>query len=129
MVGYPQGSRNSAEFDIVSTVKMEEENVLAVRVYQFCDGTYLEDQDQWRMSGILCDVLLLTFPKYHIKDFQVQTLLDGDFKNAHLKVKVTIELRGLIGLKLLDSKGVSVAMESMQGSDPLTVFDIAMTEP
>lgn len=129
MVGYSQGSRNPAEFDIMSTVKMEEENVLAVRVYQFCDGTYLEDQDQWRMSGIFRDVLLLAFPKDHIKDFQVQTLLDGDFKNAHLKVKVTTEGGGLIGLKLLDSRGVTIATESMQGSDHPTVFNIAMTEP
>ncbi|OBT81229.1 hypothetical protein VE02_09979 [Pseudogymnoascus sp. 03VT05] len=129
MVGYSQGSRNPAEFDIMSTVKMEEENVLAVRVYQFCDGTYLEDQDRWRMSGTFRDVLLPAFPKDHIKDFQVQTLLNSNFKNAYLKVKVTTEGRGLIGLKLLDSRGVIVATEFMEGSDHPTIFNMAMTEP
>lgn len=48
-VGYHQGSRNPAEFDITEYVEKGEENVLAVRVYQFCDGSYIEDQDQWRM--------------------------------------------------------------------------------
>jgi beta-galactosidase len=51
-VGYSQGSRNPDEFDITSLVDLSEENVLAVRVYQLCDGTYIEDQDQWWLSGM-----------------------------------------------------------------------------
>jgi beta-galactosidase len=51
-VGYSQGSRNPDEFDITSIVEKEGENVLAVRVYQHCDGTYIEDQDQWWLSGM-----------------------------------------------------------------------------
>jgi beta-galactosidase len=52
-VGYSQGSRNPDEFDITSTVNKDGQNTLAVRVYQFCDGSYIEDQDQWkRLSGM-----------------------------------------------------------------------------
>ena len=50
-VGYSQGSRNSAEFDVTALVKREEENLLLVRVYQWSDGSYIEDQDQWWLSG------------------------------------------------------------------------------
>lgn len=52
-VGYSQGSRNAAEFDVTSHVFPDRDNVLVVRVYQWCDGTYLEDQDQWWLSGKL----------------------------------------------------------------------------
>lgn len=51
-VGYSQGSRNPDEFDITTLVNVDGENVLAVRVYQLCDGTYIEDQDQWWLSGM-----------------------------------------------------------------------------
>lgn len=51
-VGYSQGSRNPDEFDITSVVNTDGDNTLAVRVYQHCDGTYIEDQDQWWLSGM-----------------------------------------------------------------------------
>lgn len=51
-VGYSQGSRNPDEFDITELISQDAENTLAVRVYQFCDGTYIEDQDQWWLSGM-----------------------------------------------------------------------------
>jgi beta-galactosidase len=51
-VGYSQGSRNPDEFDITSVVDLDSDNTLAVRVYQHCDGTYIEDQDQWWLSGM-----------------------------------------------------------------------------
>jgi beta-galactosidase len=51
-IGYSQGSRNPDEWDISGAVEVDGDNVLAVRVYQFCDGTYIEDQDQWWLSGM-----------------------------------------------------------------------------
>lgn len=51
-IGYSQGSRNPDEFDVSDAVDLDGENTLAVRVYQFCDGTYIEDQDQWWLSGM-----------------------------------------------------------------------------
>jgi beta-galactosidase len=59
-MGYSQGSRNPDEFDITSAVNVDGENVLAVRVYQLCDGTYIEDQDQWWLSGMQVTRFLLS---------------------------------------------------------------------
>ena len=108
-LGYSQGSHNPDEFDISAFVNRDGQNLLAVRVYQFCDGTYIEDQDQWRLSGIFRDVLLLAFPVSHINDFSVETELDDQYRDATLKVTVYTNGHGAIKLKLLDSDGRIVA--------------------
>ncbi|RWA14877.1 hypothetical protein EKO27_g217 [Xylaria grammica] len=90
-VGYHQGSRNPAEFDITSVVDTAGENTLAVKVYQYCDATYIEDQDQWRMSGIYRDVHLVGFPSQsRVEDLFIQTKLDKDYTDAELKVRVDV---------------------------------------
>ncbi|KAI3325810.1 glycoside hydrolase family 2 protein [Xylariaceae sp. AK1471] len=90
-VGYHQGSRNPAEFDITDKVDQAGENTLAVKVYQYCDATYIEDQDQWRMSGIFRDVHLFAFPSQsRIEDLFVQTKLDKDYVDAELKVRIDV---------------------------------------
>ncbi|KAF3761719.1 family 2 glycoside hydrolase [Cryphonectria parasitica EP155] len=90
-VGYSQGSRNPSEFDITGLVRREEGqvNTLAVEVYQRCDGSYIEDQDQWWLSGIFRDVYLLFFPRDHLKDYSIETLL-GD-QNGSAEVRVRLE--------------------------------------
>ena len=70
-VGYSKGARNEAEFDITDLVHLTEENDLTVRVYQWSDGTYLEDQDMWWLSGIFRDVELLGIPFEGINDLTV----------------------------------------------------------
>ncbi|KAK5106919.1 hypothetical protein LTS08_001042 [Lithohypha guttulata] len=112
-VGYSQGSRNASEFEVTALIDESETNTIAVQVYQYCDGTYLEDQDQWRFSGIFRDVYLHAFPEAHIEDFRVQTLLDDDFENAELRVEVNTVGSGTIALKLLGPKG-EVVLESSQ---------------
>lgn len=73
-VGYSQGSRNPSEFDITDLVRAQgETNTLAVQVYQRCNGSYIEDQDQWWLSGIFRDVYLLYFPKIHLQDYSIWT--------------------------------------------------------
>ena len=62
-IGYSQGSRNTAEFDVTEALK-DGDNVLAVKVYKFCDGSYLENQDMWWFAGIIRDVSLISRPKY-----------------------------------------------------------------
>ncbi|KAI3339662.1 beta-galactosidase [Ustulina deusta] len=90
-VGYHQGSRNPAEFDITGVVDQSGENTLAVKVYQYCDATYIEDQDQWRMSGIFRDVHLVAFPSQsRVEDLFIQTKLDKDYIDAELKVRVDV---------------------------------------
>lgn len=73
-VGYSQGSRNPSEFDITDLlVDSGGTNTLAVQVYQRCDGSYIEDQDQWWLSGIFRDVYLLFFPSFHFQDIGIRT--------------------------------------------------------
>ena len=88
-VGYSQDSRTPAEFDITKFLK-EGENVLAVEVYQNSDGSYLEDQDMWRMSGIFRDVYLWTSPQLDVRDHWVQAGLTPDFKQGTLRVSTTV---------------------------------------
>lgn len=96
-VGYSQGSMNGAEFDVTDYVH-KGINHLAVEVYRWCDGSYLEDQDMWRTSGIHRDVYLYSTEDVRISDFAVRTLLDGDYKDAQLQIKP--ELKSYKGDKL-----------------------------
>ncbi|KAI0400006.1 glycoside hydrolase family 2 protein [Xylaria palmicola] len=105
-VGYSQGSRNPSEFDVSAFLELDGENTLCVEVYQRCDGSYIEDQDQWWLSGIFRDVWLHSFPSSHIEDFHVQTLLDDDYLNADLVVDINVNSPGeTVSLKLLDHEG------------------------
>ncbi len=84
-VGYSQGSMTPAEFNITSYIKPGK-NIVAVEVYRWSDGSYLEDQDMWRFSGIYRDVFLFATPPIHIRDFWVRCDLDQQYKNAELRV-------------------------------------------
>jgi beta-galactosidase len=93
LVGYSQGSRCPAEFDLTSYVHSGE-NVLAVQVYRWSDGSYLEDQDFWHLSGIYRDVLLWSAPAVHIRDYQVQTSFEQDYCDAVLNLAVDVRNYG-----------------------------------
>lgn len=88
-VGYSEDSMTPAEFNITKYIK-KGENVLAAQVFRWCDGSYLEDQDAWRFSGIYRDVYLFSAPKVHIRDFFVKTELDGNYINAILTVDANV---------------------------------------
>ena len=88
-VGYSQGSMEPAEFNITNFLQLGE-NIIAVEVYRWSDGSYLEDQDMWRFSGIFRDVYLLSTPKIHIRDFYARCELDKEYKNAILKLRIKI---------------------------------------
>ncbi len=88
-VGYSQGSRLPSEFDISPFIR-KGKNQVAVRVYQFSDGSYIEDQDMWWLSGIFRDVYLLARPKLCVSDFTVATNLDEDYRDAQLSVQTVI---------------------------------------
>ena len=84
-VGYAEDSKLPSEFNITRFLK-EGENLLAVEVYRWCDGSYLEDQDMYRFSGIFRDVTLWSMPKDGIWDFAVKTALKNDYRDAELSV-------------------------------------------
>jgi beta-galactosidase len=119
MVGYSQGSKLPAEFDITRYVHAGR-NTLAVEVYRWSDGSYLECQDFWRISGIERDVFLWAAPKVHIRDFFAVGDLDDSYTNGTLEVTAQISnyrdapiADWTLSLELLDADG-----EPVLGSTP-----------
>lgn len=106
-VGYSQDSKIPAEFDITKYVNVGK-NKLAVEVYRWCDGSYLEDQDFWRLAGIERDVFLFTTPNIRLRDFFFKTELKDNYSNANVSVEVDIEnylknnQKGSIEISVLD---------------------------
>lgn len=101
-VGYSENSMSPAEFDITTYIR-KGENKLAVEVYKYCDGSYMEDQDIWRLGGIFRDVDLIARPKTFISDFFVKAEPDKSFTNADVSINVKIENRSMLqnsGLQL-----------------------------
>lgn len=105
-VGYSQGSRDPHEFDITDYLSEDGGNSVAVRVYQWSDASYLEDQDQWWLSGIFREVYLVPFSKSAIVDYRVTTDVDDDFETATLYVNVTTQGdKGDLRVELLEPGG------------------------
>ena len=112
-VGYSEGSKTPAEFDITKYLK-KGENELALQVIRWSDGTYLEDQDFWRLSGIERDVRLYASPKNaSIRDFTVQTNLNETYDSARLKLNVLLS-----NFSDVKSKG-SVSFELMEKDETI----------
>lgn len=86
-VGYSEDSKLPSEFDITRYLR-EGENSLAVEVYRWCDGSYLEDQDMFRFSGIFRDVTLIAFPEKKINDFFFRYDLTGSYRDASIRLTV-----------------------------------------
>jgi beta-galactosidase len=91
-VGYGEDSRLPAEFNVTPFVDAGT-NTVSVQVLRWSDGSYLEDQDHWRLSGIHRDVSIHTRPKVHISDFAVRTDLDSDYQDAELKIRPELATR------------------------------------
>ncbi len=103
-VGYSEDSKLPGEFDI-SPYLQKGENLLAVEVYRWCDGSYVEDQDMFRFSGIFRDVTLFASPMAELNDFYVTTKLDGEYKNAELNLAVKARsLNGKAGEARIDAR-------------------------
>lgn len=104
-VGYSEDSYTPAVFEITDLLK-EGENKLAVEVYRFSTGCWLEDQDFWRMGGIIREVALTAVPDLHIRDLDIKTDLDENYKNAAATIKMTLDGKfaeeGEIDWKLMD---------------------------
>lgn len=89
-VGFNKGSRLTAEFDITPYAKSGK-NLLSIKVLQWADSTYIEDQDMWWTAGIFRDVYLVGKNKTHIQDFFIKTIFDENYKNASLDIEINIE--------------------------------------
>lgn len=113
LVGYSEDSRSPAEFDITDEL-IAGTNTIAVEVFRWCDGSYLEDQDMWRLSGIFRDVYLLARPQVSLRDFAVRTELDDDYKSAQLLIDPEIEA---VGIQSLD--GWTIEAQLYDGDKPV----------
>lgn len=119
-VGYSQSSTEDAEFNITPYVKAGE-NQVAVEVYRWCDGSYLEDQDMFRLSGIFRDVYLLRRSPVHFRDFYLKDVFNGSMEDVTLRADV--ELRNLgkraqtgcsVAVSLLDPCGRKLMEKSAE---------------
>ncbi|MCH5318620.1 MAG: DUF4981 domain-containing protein [Paramuribaculum sp.] len=121
-VGYTQGANNDAEFDISKYLKPGE-NSVAVQVFRWSDGSYLECQDMFRMSGIHRDVYLYNVPKTAVRDHVIKSTLSDNYQKAHLNVMLDIDNRdnqkGMkeYVVKVLDPNGKVIANQTI----PLTL--------
>ncbi|MHB1294475.1 MAG: beta-galactosidase, LacZ type [Anaerolineae bacterium] len=121
MVGYSQESRLPAEFDITPYLQPGE-NTLALRVFRWSDGSYLEDQDMWRMSGIYRDVYLYVVPRVQVRDYRVVTELDAAYTDATLRVAICLKNHGAqaaeaaVEVTLLDAEDQPVLDAPLKGA-------------
>ena len=113
MIGYSQGSRTPAEFEVTSHLKRGK-NLIAVEVYRWSDGSYIEDQDFWRLSGIFREVYLYSTTPAFLRDYWVRTDLDGRYRDADLKLTAQVTnasdgpVRGALEVTLFDDGGAPV---------------------
>ena len=117
-VGYTQGSNNVAEFDITKFLK-KGDNKLAVQVFRWCDGSYLECQDMFRMSGIFRDVYLYNVPKVSVRDHYITSKLSSDLYSADININFELDNRDCIPGKksvkaaVYDTNGKLVACDTL----------------
>ncbi len=135
-VGYSQDSRLPAEFNITKFLK-KGENSISVQVFRWCDGSYFEDQDGWRMAGIYREVYLYSTPKTRIADFFARSELSENFDSADLKVSVTLKnydaskySTSYIKATLRDAKGKEIGSAKVQtgylGANSVNNFDLSI---
>ena len=111
-VGYSEDSKVAAEFDITPYLQSGK-NLLAFQTFRWCDGSYCEDQDFWRLSGVARDsYLYCRDERYHVDDIRLTTDLVDDYKNGVLKIQAQASGDVMLMHKLLDSDGNVVAEDS-----------------
>ena len=120
-VGYSEDSKLEAEFDLTPYLKPGQKNLIAFQVFRWCDGTYLEDQDFFRFSGVGRDCYLYARNKKRIQDIRVTPDLDTEYKNGSLAVKLDLKGSGTVDLELVDATGKQVATATAKGSGTVTM--------
>lgn len=110
-VGYSEDAKMAAEFDVTKFIEPGKENLIAMQIMRWCDGSYLEDQDFWRLCGIARECYLYTRPQSHIRDLFITPDLDKNYKNGTLAVKIDAEAADgkTVVMTLKDKAGKTVA--------------------
>lgn len=131
-VGYSEDSKVAAEFDLTKYLKPGQENLIAMQVMRWCDGSYLEDQDFWRFTGIAREVYLYARPTAHIEDIFITSDLVNGYKDGRLDVKVMAPTaKGkTVNLSLKDKNGKEVASRiATVGKDGKLEVTLELADP
>ena len=120
-VGYSEDSKLEAEFDITRYLRPGEKNLIAFQVFRWCDGTYLEDQDFFRYSGVGRDCYLYARSKRRIEDIRVTPDLTDNYTNGTLAIDLKLKGSGKVNLTLVDADGKTVAEAVGNGKEQLTM--------
>ena len=121
-VGYSEDSKLEAEFNLTPYLKPGQKNLIAFQVFRWCDGTYLEDQDFFRYSGVGRDCYLYARDKKRIEDIRVTPDLDANYQNGSLNVNLNLKGNGKVNLTLKDASGKEVATtQATKGTATLEV--------
>lgn len=124
-VGYSEDSKLEAEFDLTPYLRPGQKNLIAFQVFRWCDGTYLEDQDFFRFSGVARDCYLYTRNKTRIDDIRATPDLDAQYRNGSLRVELSMKGSASVELKLLDANSKTVAEQTVKASGKTSVkFDV-----
>ena len=127
-VGYSEDSKLEAEFNLTPYLKPGQENLIAFQVFRWCDGTYLEDQDFFRFSGVGRDCYLYARDKNRIQDIRVTPDLDSQYKDGKINIELALTKSGTVDLDLVDANGVSIGKTTIKGSGKV-VTSIPVTNP
>ena len=126
-IGYSEDSFTPSRFDITKYTQ-EKDNVLCVRIFQKCTGTWLEDQDMWRFSGIFRDVMIYKQPSLHIQDLKIDTNIDLETKKSVLTCtcKMSSNESHILQAKLYDPQGNIVWNGNMQDTFEIPVENTSL---
>ena len=121
-VGYSEDSKLEAEFNLTPYLRPGQKNLIAFQIFRWCDGTYLEDQDFFRYSGIGRDCYLYARDKKRIEDIRVTPDLDTEYKNGSLNIALQMKGNGKVNLILKDASGKEIAnTQATQGKATIEV--------
>ncbi len=126
-VGYSEDSKLEAEFNLTNYLKPGK-NLIAFQVFRWCDGTYLEDQDFFRFSGVGRDCYLYARNKTYIQDIRVTPDLDTQYKDGSLRIELQVKGNAVADLELKDASGSVVTTAQVKGSGNLSA-DMQVTDP
>jgi len=115
-VGYSEDSKAAAEFDLTKYLVPGKKNLIAMQVMRWCDGSYLEDQDFWRLTGIARQVYLFATPQSHIQDLYITPDLTDNYRDGQLRVRISTHKAAgsSVRLSLVDPQGKSVYTEVLK---------------
>ncbi|MCQ2083114.1 MAG: DUF4981 domain-containing protein [Bacteroidaceae bacterium] len=128
-VGYSEDSKMEVEFDLTDFLEYGGDNLFAMQIMRWCDGSYIEDQDFWRFTGIAREVYLYCRPVQHIADYGIETVLDGSYDNARLVADVSVTGTGSLSFRLTDADGRQIFKASAAVTGGRASLDEAVKSP